>query len=583
MTSVLRHGAPQFPPISGTVPPSDQAAMETALQEVRASKEAWVAIPVGERMRILDQLIRDFAALAPRWVAACLTAKGLAPTALAAAEEWSNGPYCVLRNLRLLRQSLADIQASGKPRIPGPVRTRPDGQVTAQVFPENIADRILFGGVRAEVWMEPGVSAADLPATQALIYAEKQHPGQVALVLGAGNVSSIGPTDILYKLFVEDAVVLFKTNPVNAYLGPLLLEGFRALVERGALRVVYGGAAEGAYLCQQASVDEIHVTGSDKTFDAIVFGTGPEGAQRKAENRPVLNKRVTGELGNVSPVIVVPGPWSASDLAYQAEHIATMLVNNAGFNCNATRVILQHASWDRREALLARIRAVLARVPLRAAYYPGARDRQQAFMEAHAEAEQFGTPDGDELPWTLIPGVGAENSDDIAFTTEAFCGLFAETPIAAATVPAFIERAVAFCNDAVWGSLNATLLVHPASLRDPAIKAAVERAVADLRYGTVAVNYWAAINFALGTTTWGAFPGHALNDIQSGTGVVHNTLMFARPQKSVLRAPFRSIPTPPWFVLHGRAGRVVFARLVRMEAEPSLLKVPAIALAALRT
>ena len=118
------------------------------------------------------------------------------------------------------------------------------------------------------------------------------------------------------------------------------------------LAVVYGGATEGSYLCNHPGIEEIHITGSDKTFDAIVFGAGSEGIKRKAEGSPLLTKRVTGELGNVSPVIVVPGPWKPDDLIYQAEHIDTMLTNNAGFNCNATRVIIQDASWPLRSQLL---------------------------------------------------------------------------------------------------------------------------------------------------------------------------------------------------------------------------------------
>ncbi|GAC1567366.1 MAG: hypothetical protein NVS3B14_13210 [Ktedonobacteraceae bacterium] len=124
--------------------------------------------------------------------------------------------------------------------------------------------------------------------------------------------------------------------------------------------------------------------------------------------------------------------------------------------------------------------------------------------------------------------------------------------------------------------MNATILVHPTSLKDPQVKEAVERAVANLHYGTVGVNYWAGTGFALGTTTWGAFPGHALNDIQSGRGVVHNTLMFARPQKSVLRAPFRSFPKPTWFVTQGKIARKVFPKIVTFDAAPSPWKVPGI-------
>ncbi len=166
-------------------------------------------------------------------------------------------------------------------------------------------------------------------------------------------------------------------------------------------------------------------------------------------------------------------------------------------------------------------------------------------------------------------------------TIEAFCGLFAETTLEAASVVEYIDRAVEFANESIWGSLNATIIVHPSSLKDPAVAAAVERAVTNLRYGSVGVNYWAGTSFALCSTTWGAFPGHSINDIQSGNGVVHNTLMFSRPQKSVLRAPFRSTPTPPWFATRSKTAAKVFPKLVDLEAYPSLWKVPAVLWAAI--
>src|SRR5260370_32166092 len=103
--------------------------------------------------------------------------------------------------------------------------------------------------------------------------------------------------DVLYKAFVEDQVVVYKANPVNAYLGPLMAEGLRALVEPGFLRLAYGGAEEGAYLCNHPGIDEVHITGSDKTFEAIVFGRGAEGAKRQQEHRPLLTTRDTCMLG----------------------------------------------------------------------------------------------------------------------------------------------------------------------------------------------------------------------------------------------------------------------------------------------
>lgn len=576
------HGSFQFPAAISSVVVSTQDEMDSAISILQQHKKAWIDVSVGERVALVDALLRDFVAIAPRWVEAALKAKGISPDSPVVGEEWGAGTWPVAKQLHQLRQALADIASSGRPRIPGSLKTRPDGQVVAPVFPQSNYDKLFFGGLTAEVWMEPGVTKEMVGETQAMIYQRKEHTAKVALVLGAGNVASIGPLDILYKLFMEDQVVLYKTNPVNAYVGPLIEECFRILIEPGYLRVVYGGASEGAYLCNHEGIEEIHITGSDKTFDAIVFGTGQEGAQRKAAQKPLLQKRITGELGNVSPVIVVPGPWSQSDLSYQAMHITSMLTNNAGFNCNATRVVIQHEGWKQRNDLLREVRSALAKVPLRNAYYPGAHSRQQAFVAAHPDAEQFGTPQDQEMAWTLIPDLNSRQTDDICFTTEAFCGLFGETALAAESVTDYIERAVAFANDEIWGTLNATLLVHPESLKDPQVAQAVERAIANLRYGSIGVNYWAGISFALGTTTWGAFGHPSLSDIQSGNGVVHNTLMFAHPQKSVLRAPFRSTPTPTWFASELAKGRHVFPKLVGFEANPSPLKVPAILWSALK-
>jgi acyl-CoA reductase-like NAD-dependent aldehyde dehydrogenase len=568
--------------VTGSHPASSREEMDAAIAILRENKAAWTEVAVRERISMLSNLARRFHILAEHWSALCIEHEGLDPEQPGSGEEALVGPYFILRNLRLLKEALLDIQTHGRPRIPGSVRTRPDGQVVARVFPIDLYDRAFYPGVTADVWMEPGVTEKSLPGTMAVAYHSPVRQGRVALVLGAGNVSSIGPMDALYKLFVEDQVVVFKTHPVNAFLGPLMAEAFQPLIARGFFRVVYGGVEEGAYLCQHPGVDEIHITGSDKTYEAIVYGPGEEGRRRKLAHEPILHKRFTAELGNVTPIIVVPGPWDEGDLEFHAENIATTLTNNAGFNCTTGRVVVQHASWDKRKALLDKVREVLAQVPARRAWYPGAADRFDAFHAAHEDAfETFGDRAGDRLPWTLIPDVDPLKSDDICFTTEAFCGISSETGIEADTVPEFIDRAVAFCNRTVWGTLNVTLLVHPDSMKDPGIAAAVERAIADLRYGTVSVNMWAAAGYGLVVTPWGAHPGHTPQDIQSGVGVVHNTLMFSRSQKTVVRAPFYIWPKPVWFATHKTAHRLT-PKLVDFEAAPSIAKLPGIMGLALR-
>ncbi|MCJ7441345.1 MAG: aldehyde dehydrogenase family protein [Thermoanaerobaculaceae bacterium] len=466
----IRRGSAAIPEVAGIMPPSSRQALDLAVEELRGHAAEWAALPLAERIALVEELRRDVARVSERWATLALQAKGIAPDDPAAGEEWITGPYLVLRNLRLLRRSLAAIAAHGRPRIPGPVSTRANGQVVARAFPSDVWDRLLYRGFTGEVWMQPGLTLEELPESQALAYREKGAGGSVVLVLGAGNISSIAPMDALYKLFVEKQVVLLKMNPVNAYLGPVIAEGFRALIARGFFHVVYGGAAEGEYLCRHEGVDEIHITGSDRTHDAIVFGKGEEGARRKAERRPVLVKKITSELGNVTPVIVVPGPWRDSDLALQAANVATQLMYNGGFNCVTSRVIVTWAGWPQRDAFLAALRKVLAAVPPRYAYYPGAEERYAAFLAKHPEGEQFGGRTADRLPWTLIPNLDPARDGDICFTTEAFCGIMGETPIAAPTIPEFVDRAVSFVNEIVWGTLAAGLIVHPRSLRDPEVR-----------------------------------------------------------------------------------------------------------------
>ena len=142
------------------------------------------------------------------------------------------------------------------------------------------------------------------------------------------------------------------------------------------MRIIYGGAREGAAAIEHPPVDEVHITGSIYSHDAIVWGPTPEERERrKRENDPLLKKPITSELGNVSPWIIVPGTYSDKQLRFQAENVAASITNNASFNCIATKMIVTWKDWPQRQRFLDAVEAVLAKVPPRKAYYPGARDR----------------------------------------------------------------------------------------------------------------------------------------------------------------------------------------------------------------
>jgi len=152
------------------------------------------------------------------------------------------------------------------------------------------------------------------------------------------------------------------------------------------------------------------------------------------------------------------------------------------------------------------IGGVMAHMDTRKAYYPGAIERHAAFVAAHPNACQFGDSSNGHLPWTIIPDIDPKNTQDICFNTEAFCSLFAETALEADDIPGFIDRAVDFVNGTLWGTLTASIIVHPQSLLDPKIAASVERALLNLHYGTVCVNEWGATGYASNTTPGADIP-----------------------------------------------------------------------------
>ncbi len=568
--------APRVPGSAAT----DIPGLDTAVAQVRANAASWTRATPDFRVRLLDEVLRATLPVAGRWTDMASRHEGLDPASPDSAEEAIVGPYVFARGARLHRDAIRDIDRRGRPAIPGGARRLADGRVAARVMPAGLTDRPLYLGTTADVWMDRGVTLDELPATMAAHYRTQPEP-RVCLVLGAGNVSSIGPLDVLHKLFVELQVVVLKVHPVMAHLGPVQEDLLAPLIRAGVLRVVYGDAAEGAHLVNHPLVDTLHVTGSDRTYEAIVFGTGPEGEARKRRDEPLLTKPFTAELGNLTPIIVVPGRWSPSDLEYHATNIATMLVNNAGFNCTTPRVIVTARGWPLRVALMDRVRARLDALPSRAAFYPGAAARFAAFREHYPGAETYGAHGDGQLPWMLIPGLSPDTSDEPAYRFEAFCPVTAETAIDAADTGDFLDRAVAFANERLRGTLNATLIVDPRTARDPALRPALARAVADLRYGTVSLNHWSAIGYGLGITPWGAYPGHTRTDIGSGVGFVHNPLMFDRVEKTVVRSWFRAFPKPIWFAGHRTAHRIM-PHLVRHEVTGSLRGLPAIGALALR-
>jgi acyl-CoA reductase-like NAD-dependent aldehyde dehydrogenase len=561
--------------------PTSTRQLDEMVTRLREAAPVFARLALGDRIALARSMQAGYLRIAKRSVQAACAAKGIPADSPVAGEEWATGPWPVVRHLRLLIESLHSIQRTGTTPI-GRLGQNADGNLTVRVFPGNRTDGMLFSGITVDVHLLPGVTDQRLEATRASFYKSRSHEGRTVLVLGAGNITSIPAMDVITKLFNEGSVCLLKLNPVTGYIGPFIEEAFADAIARGYLAVAYGGVEEGAYLAQHRGIDEIHLTGSAATYDSVVWGPpGPEREARKARNQPVLNKRVTAELGNVSPVLVVPGPYSEKELAFRAENIVGAATYNASFLCNSAKMLVTPKAWGQRPALLQAVERILETVPLRKAYYPGAEERWQRLAGGRSQRRTIGSPSQGQLPWTMLSGLDATDAGEPAFTTEPFCSIQSETEVGSDDPVEFLDRAVDFANNRLWGTLSADIVVHPRSLKDPRVAQALERAICRLRYGAVTVNSWTGFVFSFASPPWGGYPDSTTADIQSGNGWVHNTSMLEGVEKSVLRHPLTIMPKPVVFPSH-RTAHTLMERLTALEERASWSKVPGVVAAAMR-
>lgn len=385
------------------------------------------------------------------------------------------------------------------------------------------------------------------------------------------------------SLFANNRVVALKLNPITDPLLPVFTKVLQPFIEIGAVRILTGGADVGTYLVHHQLVDHVHMTGSSITHDAIVFGTGEEGARRKAANQPVLDKAITSELGGVSPTIVVPGRWSSSDIEFQTRHIATQRLHNNGYNCIASQVVVISKAWPQREEFLAALRKAVDEAPSRPAYYPGSDDRVAGAQQSYPDAERHGQ-NGARV---LI----VDPQDRTALLRTEYFGPVLGVIELDSDGAEFVREAARVANDEFVGTLGVNVLAHPDTIK--ALGSEFDTLIEDLRYGTVAINAWTGVGYLTPAATWGAFPGHVINDVQSGIGVVHNGFLVEKPERTVVRGPFRPFPRsvvhgewalspkPPWFVSNATAASTG-ELLVDFASKPSLRKVPRIFISALR-
>jgi len=204
-------------------------------------------------------------------------------------------------------------------------------------------------------------------------------------------------------------------------------------------------------------------------------------------------------------------------------------------------------------------------------YYPGTNDRNNEFVKHYSSDRNVETKsfkgeenkgENKDASWHCFFGV---KHDSHAIKTECFGNCLAFTELTTKNDPsAFMKAATKFANDNAYGSLSLTVVIDPRI--EAKFKTDFDDMISNLEWGSIGINEWATITLQRPGLTWGAFPKHKTDDIQSGMGIIHNAHMYENVQKSVVKGVWMSsthtmIPT--------KKDSLVWTRFAFLAANPT--------------
>lgn len=520
-------------PASDGTPSTPLALVEAAIAALTTAAPGWAERGLAGRLDVLESVRRTTAAALPALLRALTdghdTSSPYAPWDPALVE-LAGGAVPLARQLALLTDTMQNVATTGRSQPPA-VREQ-DGRVVIDALPADRFDAITHRGYRAQVRLAAGRTLDDvLAGLGAPLSDTTQRSGGLALIIVAGRPVLAGALAAIAQLVVERRTVLLAVDPVDAVMNSHLVEALAPLVDQDLLRVVHTPRALAGRLAGLTPADAIHVIGDRDVHAAVRDTVASEARSGTVE--------VTADLPRPTPVVVVPGPWSDRDLAWQGEHLATMLGSPTGPGGAPVHLMFQHRAWSRRGTLLDAVRAAIRQLPAMDQPDAEARERFTAVTSRHPQAERFGSPGDHQTPITLIPEMDPAD-DDPLLAAPPPGPLLAELSVDAhRSVAAYLDEAVDRCNDQVVGAAAVTLLVHPRSLDDPEVARAVDAAIEQLAAPTV------SLNVAPGAVEALIAP--------PGARAGSDTFLIGTGSRTLVSGPFRPPVTPPWFHTHAHA------------------------------
>ena len=531
-----------------------QLDLDRNINRLRIHSVEFSELPDEELISLLEKTIQNIQGIAYFWATLSAEKKQILQKHKEG-EEWLGGPFVSI----LTTQYYIDYLKGDTPLT---VDNFNQDTNSYKVFPNKFIESLTFPLLKAEIRFNKNMSFKQIEEFRG--FNRRIGPtDNVTLVLGAGNVSSIPFLDTLFHLVAKRSAILLKLNPVNDYLLPVFEKVFAEFIDRGFISVVNGNLDTSRYLTKHRSIDTIHLTGSNYTYENIVYDRQLTDKERSLSTVTKTNKKpIFSELGNVTPIIIHPGKWTKSELKFQARKIATAKLNNSGFNCIAAQVIVLPKGWRSTEKLKKYIKFYLNKIGDTTSYYPGAK-QSLANLKTNENYELINESS------CSTPFMTADlDADEKYSSSEVWNTTLYFKELEYSDNESFTDISINYVNNELWGNLGVSVLIKGSKKNKN--QHIVNKYKNELNYGTVAINEWSAIAFIIPTMPWGGYPGNKDNDIQSGQGYVHNAYFFESPLKGIVETNFRfsRFIDPPWFVNNKKAHRL-FKNLTYYQADNS--------------
>src|SRR6476619_3496987 len=138
-----------------------QSQLDAILARLRDGAHSFARLSLDQRVQLARSMQAGYLRIARASVEAACAAKGIPLGTPLEGEEWTLGPWFVVRHLRLIRQSLLSLKHPGNTPI-GSVGRTADQRLAVQVFPAGTIDGTLFKGVRVDVHLQSGVTEEEM-------------------------------------------------------------------------------------------------------------------------------------------------------------------------------------------------------------------------------------------------------------------------------------------------------------------------------------------------------------------------------------------------------------------------------------